>query len=62
MSKKKLAKEMLKITEAKLRRTSLLPNNLIYVSIYQNACNLVSMEKYSLAIDIFKALNRQLDK
>lgn len=62
MKNKKIAEKMLKKTEAKLRKTLLQPNNLIYTAIYHNICSLVTVGEYELSIDMCKALNRCLDE
>lgn len=62
MKKKKLAKKMLKKAELKLRKVRILPDNLLYVSIYQNLCNLVCLKKYDLSIDMSTDLIKELEK
>lgn len=63
--KRKQAMKKLKEAEMKVRKLSLLPDSLLYVSIYQNICNLAGIRKYDLcygmATELIKELSRDTD-
>ncbi len=59
---KKIAKSMLKETGLKLRKVSIQPDNLPYMSMYCDICALANLKQYKLVIDMCKCLNKHLDR
>ncbi len=63
--KRKHAMKKLKEAEIRLHKVLLLPDNLLYVSIYQNLCSLAGIHKYDLcyamATELIKELIRETD-
>ncbi len=59
---KKIAKSMLKETGLKLRKVSIQPESLPYMSIYCDICALANLKQYKLVVGMCKCLNKHLDK
>ncbi len=60
MSEKVICKKIIKETGLELRKVQLLPENLLYVTVYHDACALAGAGQYSLAIDICDSLQEHL--
>ncbi len=57
-----MCKTKIKETGFKLHEVQILPENLIYLSVYHDACALAGIEQYNFAVDICNALEKHLDK
>jgi len=62
MSKEEICKNIINETGLELRKVQLLPENLFYVTVYQDACAIAGSGQYSLAIDICSCLKEHLGK
>ncbi|MCI9078656.1 MAG: hypothetical protein HFH68_06990 [Lachnospiraceae bacterium] len=60
MNKKVNCENIIKETGLELRKVQLLPENLLYVTVYHDACALAGAGQYSLAIDICNSLKKHL--